>query len=77
MPTKKMPFANLQNGFFVHKGKFYYATAWGQVTFHFPIVNGVISRTKDDINIYPDEEIEVIPRVYWPEYGLPVDWEKD
>jgi hypothetical protein len=72
MPLERMEFGNLECGFFLYCERLYFALLHGEWVFHFPVIDGKIQRHDDGTNIFPTEEIEVIPLPEVSKYGMPI-----
>ncbi len=73
MPLERMRFRQLECGFFLYRGRLYFAYPHGDWVFHFPVIDGKIQRHDDGTNIFPTEEIEVIPLPEVSKYGMPIN----
>ncbi len=65
-----MRYGDLECGFFQYNNKIYFAMPHGRWIFHFPVIDGKISRGSDDSNIYPDEEIKILLFKELEDYGF-------
>jgi len=72
--STRVSFGRLGCGFFrrsCNPDQIYFAMEHGKWTFHFPVKDGKVCRTGDGSNIYPNEEVEIIPVDQHVQYGIP------
>lgn len=73
MPEIRMPFGELECGFFSHRGSIYFAMPHGKFSFPFPVMDGKISRNSGHVPvIYPTEEVSVIPLQEMAQHGMDI-----
>ncbi|HAM88003.1 MAG: hypothetical protein US83_C0001G0053 [Candidatus Falkowbacteria bacterium GW2011_GWC2_38_22] len=83
MALIKMRFGKLQNGFFLlddcGEKKLFFACEHGEWSFPFPVRDGKIQRSSEPGTeaIFPNQEVEVIPREDWDEYDITEQMVKD
>ncbi|NTU99424.1 hypothetical protein HGA64_05490 [Candidatus Falkowbacteria bacterium] len=70
MKRLKMRFGVLSQGFILFDGKPYLNMMHGQYNLLFPVVDGKISRKSEDLDIPPEEVIEVIALEGLEKFGI-------
>ncbi len=69
-------FGEHKKSYFLYGGNLYYAGPVHKCTACFPVKNGIISQSMDEIIIQQNEKIEVIPKENFDKYNLPAEWDK-